>query len=349
MKMALTYIGLLLTVLAVGSGCLSTQSVYEDANNWALRENDIPAYSIEYDVFYVYPSKVMDTGGKPINWIDDYISNAIYREVKAKLTCQFGDRVRKFVPFVPQIGFNDYLEFLKSNVGNLHKLDFDDTPLATAIEQTVKALEYYLDVCNKKSKPYFLLGEGQGAVILYEAMKRCSKVNMDSGFVAAYFFGLPDVSVKRINSDFGSREIGPATGPDDLGVIVVCNTRLPGDNLEDSFAQAGNYVINPLNWRVDNTPAGPDALINAVFLNMKAVDFSKRITWVPNFCGAVADVENGVLVLTDLPEDNTRHLREQEFASDIWGIFSDNISENTENRFRKYNFLKKGLAQESVK
>jgi hypothetical protein len=57
-----------------------------------------------------------------------------------------------------------------------------------------------------------------------------------------------------IDRDFAGREIRRGKTEDDTGVILVWNTiaKDAGDNM---FTVPGGAVINPVNWKTDDTPA----------------------------------------------------------------------------------------------
>ena len=73
--------------------------------------------------------------------------------------------------------------------------------------------------------------------------------------VAAYCvgYGIP----KEVLAEYPS--IKPAQGPDDTGVLISWNTEGPENIGQHNFVIRPNaYVINPLNWKTDDTPAMPD-------------------------------------------------------------------------------------------
>ena len=200
------------------------------------------------------------------------------------------------------------------------------------------ALKYYLKHYNSDARPFILVGLGQGALIMYEAMKECSRIKPKNGFVAAYLIGLPGLSADQIKRDFRSRGILPASGQYDAGVIIVCNAHLADRYDPRGFIRTSDYSINPLNWRTDAVPAGASLNLGAVFYARTARKASQKIRVIPQFCGAVLDTKHGGLVLTGIKTPETLHLSEFIFASDIWGVFMRNIYANARERAVEFNF-----------
>ena len=205
------------------------------------------------------------------------------------------------------------------------------------------ALNIYFGHYNTCGHPVVFYGHEQGGLVLYEAMKRCRKVNAGNGFVAGYFFGVPGVTREEIKSDFGGRGIKPAKRRDGVGVMVFCNIRTPGEPLEHTLATPKGAVINPLNWRTDATPADRSINPEAVFFDRKQQNPLLKVKKVPRFCGAVVDPENGLVNLTGVPKDCKFKLNEGIPFSDAWGLFSKCVSRNADERVAMFRFLKTGV------
>jgi len=320
--------GLTLAVLA--GGCAG-KDFYDDSRNWAIRNNEIPAYSSEYDAIFLYPTQVERTSGETLNWKHEGLEGQVRRYVHNMTGNLTRFHARVFSPFVPQLGFDSYRRLLEERARDPEDFSFRGGPLEPAIRHTVLALEHYLKHFNPDGRPFILIGQEQGAVILYEAMKRVSDISPKNGFAAAYFLGMPGVTKEKVLDDFGSRGIAPASGRYDFGVLVFCNTRLPGD---PPGTEHGGCAINPLNWRVDATPAAARENPGSTFL----LRSSGLPRIVEHFCGATVDPERGVVLLTDLPEKVRWELRESAFPSDAWGLFARSISRNAGERICEFLF-----------
>ena len=341
MKFSRRLSGLLTAALLAFAAAGCSSSLYDDMENWAVNDGDTPEFFAEYDVFYLYPSYRKD-GSRYLNWMESGVADGIRRSVLQPLARQFGPRVRIYSPFIPQLTFEEYNALLKTAEEKNWKFDWSDTPLDAAIKYTVMALERYMD-SKDVSHPFVLQGYGQGALVLYEAMKRCPAIKPKNGFVAAYLFGLPGVTPERIADDFGSRGIRPASDRTGIGVIAVCNIRPPGIKLEDTLALHGGAVINPINWRVDATPAPPKDHAGAMFVGGKSMNPARRIRVRPAFCGAVVDTENALVDLTNLPRDFNKMPVPRSFDPQLAWVFGMCVSRNAGDRVRAYKFKNKGL------
>ena len=131
--------------------------------------------------------------------------------------------------------------------------------------------------------------------------------------------------------------------PSGVGVIAVCNIRIPGSKPEESFALRGGVVINPINWRTDASPALPKEHPGAVFHNRAEIHPDRQIIVRPRFCGAVVDTENALVNLTHLPPKINPPLGTRRFGTQVWGVFGMCFSRNANDRVRSYKFLHKGI------
>lgn len=324
------------------TGCSS--SIYRDQNNWAIIDNDTPAFFAEYDLIYLYPCQELESESGYMNWVYGNTGEEIRRYVQMVISAQFGQRVRVFSPFVPMLSFREYGKIMDEyKKERSHSFDFYGTRLKVPIDYMVDALDIYFSHYHQKDQPFIIYGQGQGALILYEAMKRCKKIDPENGFVAAYFFGIPGVQADEIVDDFGSRGIKPARKRTCVGAVAICNTRLEGQPLDKTLALANGAAVNPLTWRIDDAPAGPELNPGALFFDRKEVNPAHRLKVRPKFCGATVDPENGVVNITGVKDAAGLKLEEHLFGSDAWGIFSKSVSQNARDRVRMYNFRRKGV------
>ena len=69
-------------------GCTTAVSPYDYADNWLIRENDIPQYRSSFDLFYIgdIPAGYGDSRRDRFNWVRTHTNDV------------FGDRVRVFAP-----------------------------------------------------------------------------------------------------------------------------------------------------------------------------------------------------------------------------------------------------------
>ena len=329
-------------LLSVVSGCSS--SLYENPENWACIDTDTPVFFAQYDLIYLYPSQEEKAENGYMNWISGNAGRDVRNYARLLISLQFGQRVRVFSPFVPLLGFSDYHAILNEfKNGDRADFNFYKTKLRVPIDYMTEAMNVYFDHYNTEGHPVVLYGHGQGALVLYEAVKRCCKVRPGNGFVAGYFFGIPGVTKEEVEDDLGGRGIKAACKRDDVGVVVICNIRVPGEPLENTLATPNGVVINPLNWRTDATPADRKTNPGALFFDHKENNPLLMVKQVHRFCGAVVDTENAVVNLTNIPKNSKFKLDEECLFSDAWGLFSKSVSENAQERVAMFRFVRTGV------
>jgi hypothetical protein len=299
---------------------------YRKQENWVICEAEKP--DTDFDVFYVYPTLFADKKQPLMRWKDNPKLCAKTLGFATAQTGIFGDKARVFAPFVRQLEYHRCLKELK-----LGRDWIDSDGIVPGVLDTIAAFRYYLENFNQ-GRPYILAGHSQGAMDIYKMMRIAATVRPDHGFIAAYLPGLPRLSREDIAIDFAKRGLVPASGAEDLGVIIVWNTQAPGiDN--PRFTGNKTFCINPLNWRTDATPADKTENVGAFFYDYR----NGSICTVPNFCGARIDTGRGAL-LVDLPVnseyDAKGFMGQGVFhMNDIW-FFAGNIRENAKLRVKKW-------------
>ncbi len=322
-------------ILILSYGCISNTAPYHNMDNWAIRQNAVPRYFANYDVIFVYPSMFDDPSMPILNWIIPPHAENIFNYSKSQTQDIFGIKVRVFTPFVHQLAHSHYQKLVEE--GRLYE---SDNGLAVGILDTKNAIQHYLDNYHKPGHPYIIFGQGQGAVQLYEAMKECKDISPLDGFVAAYLLGIPSKSQEDILDDFGSRGITPAQGADDTGVICIWNTQGTIDDYSP-YVTPGTYVINPVNWRTDETPASIEHHLGTICYDFQAKKITERTLTLPPLCDAVIDSQKGVLridsisVMSQCP---ALHLDENACYTNIHSLFLRNIAENATERVQQFKY-----------
>lgn len=265
---------------------------YGAPSNWIINESYSNPAGREYDLFYIYPTLVSDPDKPLMDMSDPKVELKTLGFVTAQVELFKGSR--QFAPYVRQLEYHRSMEYLGGDK-SLEPL------MQVGMDDAVAAFRHYLSHWNN-GRPYILFGHSQGSVNLYETMKRCPEIRADCGFVAAYLLGLPFMTGKRILADFAGRGIAPARGADDVSVIIGWNTQ-SADAVNPIYSMPGAYVINPLNWRTDETPAPASENIESVFYKYRETDPCRRHVRRTNLCGAVIDKSKGALI-ADLPSNS---------------------------------------------
>ena len=287
----LFYLMALAAAVFTWSGCSST-SPYDYGSNWLIRENDIPQYYSQFDLFYIgkAPDGYGDTHDIQFNWTKTHTNDIFGRGVRV---------------FAPEIASPD-----ESNVTD--------------------ALEYYLENFHEDGHPFVLLAEGKGADLLYAAMKKVSGLTVKNGFIAAYLPDMQPKTAEQIADDFYWDDLQAAVNADDYGVIITWISCINNEKMDNPALKNGIYCINPLNWKLDATPGRASENIKAVFYMPEHKNIFWRKVEVKNFCGAVIDPERGVLNITcPLP---LLHVVNGKFTNNCISIFAGNIAENARKR-----------------
>ena len=272
-------------------GC-STASPYDYADNWLIRENDIPQYYSQFDLFYLgkAPAEYGDTHDIQFNWTKTHTNDIFGRGVRV---------------FAPEIQSPD-------------------------VKSVAEALQYYLDRFHREGHPFVLLAEGPNADLLYAAMQEVSGITVKNGFIAAYLPDMTPKTVRQIADDFYWDDLKAAAKADDYGVIITWQSRINNEKIEKAAALKGAYIINPLNWKTDAVPGTVKESIKAVFYMPEHKNTFWRKVEVKNFCSAVIDPEQGVLNIS-CPQP-LLHVVNGRYTNNSISIFAGNIAANAKLR-----------------
>ncbi len=311
----------LIPILCGVAGCAGIN--YSDRDNWVIRETEKPGST--YDLFYVYPTLFSSPEQPYMEWRGaPEVARKTTGFVKAQ-TAIFGPEARIFAPYVRQ------LEYTRC----IRELEKQRTPKGSerGIRDTCDAFRSYLKKWNR-GRPFVLVGHSQGAVDLYEMLKRMPEITRSRGFVAAYLPGLPHKTKSTIERDFAGRDIAPARNASDTGVIIVWNTQNRKAK-NRCFTGTGNYCINPLNWKTDATPAGKKQNAGAVFYDYRHPE--RPLKRIAHFCGATVDPAKGALIV-ELPSkseyDAHGFMGKGVFHMNDFWFFAENCRKNALQRVK---------------
>ena len=302
---------------------LLTAVDYSRKENWVICEDG--AKNTSYDIFYIYPTLVADKNKPYMDWSEAKVAAKTKNFVSAQTKGIFGNNARIFAPYVRQLEYGRILKALKST-------DSSAPSAKKGMEDAAKAFRYYFKHYNK-GRPFIFLGHSQGALDLCYVLHSNREISKEKGFVAAY---LPGMSMKKalFENLFKGRKIFPAKGEEDIACVIIWNS-MNKECVNSLFAGRETLCINPLNWKTDNTPAGPQLNRGAVFYDYRTGKTERK----PRFCGAYADPEKGALTV-DLPSmskyDAKGFMGKGVFhMNDIW-FFAENIKFNAEKRVNRW-------------
>lgn len=265
---------------------------YTRNENWIVNESAASLADKPCDLFYIYPTLTADKTKPLMDLGDEKVSHKTIGFATAQI--ELFKNTRPFAPYVRQLEYHRSMEHL---LGQKSYAEY----MEVGINDAVGAFRHYLKEWNG-GRPFVLFGHSQGAMNLYEILKRCPEITEDRGFVAAYLLGLPNITASTIRADFATRGITAAVCENDTGVIVGWNTQTP-DAENPVYSTKNGYVINPLNWRTDETVATSNENIGAVFYNYRELNPLRRHGRKAHFCGARIDAAKGALIV-DLPSNS---------------------------------------------
>ena len=221
---------------------------YADPASW-VRLGATDSVLPEFEVFYIYTTLFQNK----LRPVMDHRFERIRTKASDYIGLTFGlltDPVHPLKLYAPFVRQADYSTALETDFAS----DLNGTLLQYGIEDTKTAFRHFMKFFHKPGMPYILIGHSQGASDLYELLRATPEITPESGFAAAYLAGLPKKTAAEIERDFAGRGIRLGKGADDTGVILTWNTvaQDAGDNI---FTVPGGAVINPVNWKTDDTPA----------------------------------------------------------------------------------------------
>jgi hypothetical protein len=202
-------------------------------------------------------------------------------------------------------------------------------------KDAIAAFDYYITHYNN-GRPFILAGHSQGANVLLFLLSdyMVSHPEVYSRMIAAYVTGYP------VTAEFmaANKHLKFAEGPDDTGVIISYNTQspkvVPGTNIV--VANNIGLVINPINWRRDETPAPATESLGSYMPGKSLIHFEK----VPDFADARIDLTQGVLICSSV-NDSAMAAISGNIGLGVYHIYDIplyyyNLRENAENRVNKF-------------
>jgi len=311
------------------SGDVPPAPAYENDQSWVSRPEQIDK---PVDVFYVYPT--IYAGTSPVNM--DISDPSLRAGAQGLLTAQAGvysPHANLFAPFYrQQSGATQSME-----AGNGGKDPFADPAFQVGAADIARAFEYYIEHLNP-DRPFLIAGHSQGSMALINLMReRFNDPEIQKRLVAAYLIGYSVPLTDTTTYPW----MKPALGETDTGVIISYNTEGPDAGPSPVLFPGPLMLINPLNWKTDATPAGPERNLEARFYDDTTGDLIEAI---PNFTGATINPEKSVLVVSNMkkPESdridlvNLGRWSRQVYHRFDYAMFYNNLAANVPKRIEAY-------------
>lgn len=218
---------------------------YTKSECWKLlpKNGDKPV-----DTFFVCPTLTLASEYGDFASIEEMRAPA--GEVAASMSSAFADDTNVYMPLYRQVAFSKAAKMNKDGMAYAELVKDNVT-----YSDVAEALDYYFEHYNN-GKPFILAGHSQGSCISFLLLEDYFKKQHPDylkRMVAAYPIGWA-----RDKAYYENNHLQFAEGESDVGVIVSWNTIGP-DAVEDTIVLPKNAVaINPLNWKLDDTYAGPE-------------------------------------------------------------------------------------------
>ena len=216
---------------------------YSKESSWAVLPKKYPESLQQYalknyqdlkaDVFYVYPTLLMDKNDKrwntPINDVeqrDKVVNTAVKNQASP-----FATSGRIYVPFYRQAHIKSYSLYTKGGK-EAFKIAYKDVKMA---------FEYYLKNYNN-GRPIIMVGHSQGTNHTTQLLKDFfDNKPLQERLIAAY---IPGMGIKP--NEF--KTIIPMVKPTQIGGFVSWNTRKKNSYPKKKNVYKGAVTTNPITW-----------------------------------------------------------------------------------------------------
>ena len=216
---------------------------YDDATMWVTADGDTDGTGA--DIFYVVSTWEEDwktDDGRTCHYAD--VWNPVHRERMAtleinKVAAYMSPGNRFFAPFYRHITIEAFLSQNEDTIYNRTRLAMAD--VCTAFD--------HFQTQRDKSRPLIIAGFSQGGLAVVELLKHIDDETYKQ-LVAAYVLGYKVTPADTV----ACKRIKAAQGEADTGVTICYNTVKDVKYIQPVIA-ASCMGINPVNWRIDATPA----------------------------------------------------------------------------------------------
>jgi len=299
---------------------------YSDPNNWIHLETN-PTKDVDSLFFYgtVFYTSSYENG---IGVITDDMKNNFPKILDHfNVNNIFSDYTNVYIPYHHQLTFDKAIE-----LGD-HDAFMDSIRKSMEMDDIVALLDYYFQNCNN-GKPFILYGHSQGSAVIQLILEDYMKKHPEyyKNMVAAYSIGF-GVTRDWLNAN---PQVKLAQGESDTGVIISWNTEGPGTTMDNIILGKNTVLINPLNWKTDETYA--DKSLN---IGSQVTEKDGTHSFVPGQNDAQIDSKRGSLICTtsteyDLADFTLALLGDKSLHSNDYVLYYQNIKENGLKRIRAF-------------
>ena len=196
------------------------------------------------------------------------------------------------------------------------------------------ALDYYFAELNQ-GRPFIFASHSQGSVMLCIVLQDYFKAHPEllQRMVCAYAIGY-GVTEQYLRDNPHLRF---AQGEDDTGVVVSYNTEAPGNaGHVNSVVPSGSISINPLNWRLDETPASVKDNLGSL---VRRADGAFEVG--PGLANARVDRQRGVIIcdnvaVADYANHHVATFGPESYHSYDYKFYFANLRDNVAKRTQRF-------------
>jgi len=301
------------------SNLVGTPLDYSQKSNWMYLDTN-PKH--EVDLFYIYPTVAIESQGKlaSLNKAEKELVQSLYNMSASA----FSSYTNVYAPYYRQIAFDKAIAI---GVGLSYENYLKTSEVRTDI---YSALDTYFTKYNN-GRPFIFAGHSQGSYIIKMILSDYMKAHPEylKRMVVAYAIGCS--CTKEWFKD--NKQVKFAEGETDTGVVVSWNTEGPNPTMKNSVLSPGARVINPINWKLDETPATIEE--NKGTLNRKTLKIEQ------GSADATIDLKRGSVVCSSkkdyISKDDYNGLfGDKSFHMNDYDFYYANIKENGLKRIEAY-------------
>jgi len=328
---------------------------YTEARDWVVNHSLNPVEAVEkgqetttdygVDLFYVYPTVAQTNTVTTVNGCVDMDDTRMRGEgskynggafaAYLQQGTALAGMTRVYAPYYRQLTQAKATEVAgAATTYGVEYMNYDAyLRTGPAYQDVVAALDAYFKYWNN-GRPFILAGHEQGSSLLRAVLDEYMQDHPEylQRMVATYAIGT------QITKPWLEKySLKGATGATDTGVVIGWNTEGPAATQKSMMLKSDgtDYLINPLNWRTDETYATP-------FENLGAFEWVDKTLGTykinkPGMNDAQIDSQRGALICTtDISYVDTDLFGDKSLHFSDWSLFYDNIRENGRRRIEAY-------------
>jgi len=308
---------------------------YADKNNW-IRFEENPTKPV--DAFWIYGTmaQVSDLpNGRaemtpPLRQAISFMGN--------RMTKLFEDSTNVYSFYYRQVSLEGAVTL---SSGGKSYLDLIES--SGVLEDVFDALDYYFENVNN-GRPFILSGHSQGGAVIQKVLEIYMKKHPEylERMIAAYAVGF-SVTKTWLKEN---PHIKFAEGETDTGVMISWNTEGPNATKNNFTLQPKTVLINPINWKRDETPATVEENIASRSNNLEELMLTgkpftmadlKEEVFTPGIADATLDLKRGAVICTT--KDNfvdVEAFGDKSLHIGDWDFYFGNAKENMQKRIAAY-------------